>query len=254
MSSNLTKPRLAATLLVALTVLMGVACSGESSGESVKTGKPAAGNSKWPPEGKLEQLAPNLTTRNFYVIFDGSGSMNDTACGGGGRKIDQAKAALQTFAEAVPRNANLGLLVFDQHGVSERVSLGSDNRDAFIKQVFAVSPSASTPLKTAVSVGRAKLEAQAQSQLGYGEYNLVVVTDGEASPGEDPRNAVNAMLAETPILLHTIGFCISESHSLNQPGRTVYKSASDGAGIKSGLGDVLAESPNFTTQKFGGKN
>ena len=210
----------------------------------------AAAGMAWPPPGKADRIAADLTMRNFYVVFDGSGSMNERACQGDGRKIDQAKAALAVFAKAAPRNANIGLLVFDNKGISERAPLALDNRDEFMRQINAVQPSGGTPLSSAITQARQRLEEQARRQYGYGEYNLVVVTDGEANAGQDPRGAVNDLLARSPIVLHTIGFCISANHSLNQKGRTVYRAANDRAEIERGLEAVLAESPKFTADKF----
>jgi uncharacterized protein with von Willebrand factor type A (vWA) domain len=211
-----------------------------------------AAGPQWPPPGKADRIASDLVARNFYVVLDGSGSMNERACRGDGRKIDQAKAALEVFSKAVPRNANLGLLVFDSRGVSERVALATDNRQAFLQQVMATNPSGGTPLRGAIAIARQRLEEQGRRQLGYGEYNLVVVTDGEASSGQDPRQEVNDMLARSPIIIHTIGFCISANHSLNQPGRTVYKAANDRADLERGLEAALAEAPKFTADRFTG--
>ncbi|MBI3917231.1 MAG: VWA domain-containing protein [Betaproteobacteria bacterium] len=212
----------------------------------------AAAGLQWPPSGKVDRMAPDPVTRNFYVVLDGSGSMNERACRGDGRKIDQAKAALEVFSKAVPRNVNLGLLVFDRRGVSERVALATDNRQAFMQQVLATNPSGGTPLRGAIALARLRLEEQGRRQLGYGEYNLVVVTDGEASSGQDPRQEVNDMLARSPIIVHTIGFCISSNHSLNQAGRTVYKAANDRADLERGLEAALAEAPKFTADRFTG--
>ena len=212
----------------------------------------AAAGWQWPPAGKPDRIEQNLTTRNFYVVLDGSGSMNERACQGDGRKIEQAKAALEVFSKAVPHNVNLGLLVFDRSGVSERVPLGTDNRPAFLQQTHATNPSGGTPLSSAITLARQRLEHQARRQLGYGEYNLVIVTDGEASSGQDPRAVVNDMLARSPIIIHTIGFCISASHSLNQQGRTVYKAANDRRELERGLEAALAEAPRFTADRFTG--
>ena len=212
----------------------------------------AAAGLQWPPAGKPDRLSPDVTARNFYVVLDGSFSMTEKACMGEGRKIDQAKAALEVFSKAVPRNANLGLTVFDRAGVSERVALAIDNRPAFMQQVLATTPSGGTPLRDAMALARQRLEDQARRQLGYGEYHMIVVTDGEASTGQDPRAVVNDMLARSPIIVHTIGFCISTNHSLNQPGRTVYKAANDRASLERGLEAALAEAPAFTADRFTG--
>jgi uncharacterized protein with von Willebrand factor type A (vWA) domain len=211
-----------------------------------------AQGAQWPPAGKPDKLAQNLTARNFHVVLDGSGSMSERACEGDGRKMDQAKAALHAFAKVVPRTANLGLVVFDSRGVQEHVPLALDNRPDFLRQVSVTAPSGGTPLRDAIALARQRLEDQARRQLGYGEYTLVVVTDGEASGGQDPRPVVSDILARTPIIIHTIGFCINTRHSLNQPGRTVYKAANDRAALERGLEDALAEAPAFTADRFTG--
>ena len=86
--------------------------------------------------------------------------------------------------------------------------------------------------------------------MGYGEYHLVIVTDGEANDGEDPREAVDALLAKSPVVLHTIGFCIGETHSLNQKGRVFYQSADNPEELRKGLTDVLAEATSFNLDGF----
>ena len=55
-----------------------------------------------------------VTKRNYYVVLDASGSMDERKCSGDERKIDVAKRALLQFAQIVPADANLGVLVFDE--------------------------------------------------------------------------------------------------------------------------------------------
>jgi hypothetical protein len=78
----------------------------------------------------------------------------------------------------------------------------------------------------------------------------VVVTDGAADQGQDPTPAVNKMLAESPVVLQTIGFCIGTEHSLNQAGRTIYRAADNVDALRQGLADVLAEAPQFAVTQF----
>lgn len=235
-ASSRSKP----ALLYALVASVLALCSGAAAAQA----------QPWPPAGKTDRMAEDLTARNFYVVLDGSGSMTERACQGPGRKMDQAKQALAVFSKAVPANANLGLAVFDGRGLRERVALGTDNRKPFLREVEITAPSGGTPLRAALELARTKIEEQARRQLGYGEYTLVIVTDGEASTGQDPRAVVNDMLARSPIIVHTIGFCISDRHSLNQPGRTVYKAANDRAELERGLEAALAEAPSFTADRF----
>jgi Mg-chelatase subunit ChlD len=132
----------------------------------------------------------------------------------------------------------------------ELVPLGTGNRQQFAETVQSASASGGTPLKDAISTGYAHLEKQAARQLGYGRYVLVVVTDGQAGGNQDPAAKVNWMLRNTPVELHTIGFCIGTNHSLNMPGRTVYKAADNPAALRQGLAEVLAEAETFDPAAF----
>lgn len=205
----------------------------------------------WPPAPDSNTvLAPNLLADNYYVVLDGSGSMAESQCSGNHSKIETAKDALKEFATSVPANANLGLLIFTKSQIHELVPLGSNNRQQFSGRVQSASADGGTPLRDAISTGYARLEQQAVRQLGYGRYILVVVTDGQANPGQEPNEKVGWMLDNTPVELHTIGFCIGTDHTLNMPGRTVYKAADNPAALRQGLADVLAEAETFDVSKF----
>ena len=198
----------------------------------------------WPPgiNDIQMELEENKLKKNYYLILDGSGSMN-------GDKMKTAKEALSRFIQYVPADANLGLLVFDASGLSERASLGS-SREQLLEQIKKVSASGYTPLRSSLDLAYDKINIQAARQLGYGEYNIVVVTDGEASDGEEPDYIVDTILSESPVVIHTIGFQIGENHSLNQPGRILYKSANNFEELSEGLEEVLAELEDFSVTDF----
>ena len=223
------------------------------AGKSGAVNKPSAKKDVlWPPKSQDPniELSKNLLTKNYYVILDGSGSMEDTGCSGNRSKIEVAREALINFARIVPADANLGLLVFYNGKINELVPLGTDNREKFISAVASCRANGGTPLLSAITRGYKTIEKQAQRQLGYGEYTLVTVTDGEANSGEDPRRIVNWILDNSPVQIHTIGFCIGTNHSLNIPGRTVYKPADSPDQLNKGLSDVLAESETFDVTEF----
>lgn len=196
-------------------------------------------------------VGADLFAANYYVVLDASGSMNEVACSAGQRKIEAAQQALAAFAASVPPDANLGLALFEERGLGERVPLGTANREAFGLAVEQAIAGGGTPLRSAIELAYARLTDQAQRQLGYGEYHLVVVTDGHASSGQEPRAVVDTLLAQSPVVLHTIGFCIGEHHALNQPGRTYYRAADDPQALRQGLDAVLAEAPSFSVNRFG---
>ena len=184
------------------------------------------------------KLEDNLLRKNIYLIFDCSGSMV-------GRKIAAAKEAINQFGKSIPEDTGLGLAIFDGHGLSERLPLGVNNRKEFFAVVNAASADGGTPLSEAVKIGYESLKAQARRQLGYGEYHLVIVTDGEANMGYDHTDMVNLILRESPVVIHTIGFEIGPEHSLNQPGRTIYKDAQSPKDLEEGLQSVMAEADTY---------
>ena len=231
--------------------------SDQSKAGSSSSGTPALSYARdfarsWPAleAGADTGIAEQLVVSNYYVILDGSGSMDDKKCSGNRSKMDAAKDAMLAFAEQFPTTANLGLAVFDGNSLSQRVALGAVDSQVITREVLKTQPSGGTPLLDAIRLGYRALEAQARRQLGYGEYHLVVLTDGEANSGQDPTPVVNRILNESPVVLHTIGFCIGNRHSLNQPGRIDYRAADDLESLKQGLAAVLAESPDFIVTDF----
>lgn len=211
---------------------------------STETGEAEAEPEEWPPGiGNIEvALEEDQLKRNYYMIFDGSGSMR-------GDKIQIAKKAFKEFVDLVPPDANLGLIVFDSKNASERVPLGS-NRKAILDEIDKVRAGGGTPLGPAAEYGYQMLTAQALKQLGYGEYNLVIVTDGEASDEGKLKRSVDMILKKSPIIIHTIGFRIEGGHTLNQPGKIFYRSAESYEDLRRGLEEVLAEAEDFVVDEF----
>lgn len=208
--------------------------------------------SSWPPikEGISVTLGEDMLRKNYYVVLDGSGSMEERGCSGNQSKFDSAVDALKDFFKSIPADANIGLAIFDGRGLSERVPLGTGNRSRLVDALRASSPKGGTPLSTAVLQAYTSLTRQASQQLGYGEYHMVIVTDGEASNGYDPTKEVNNVIDGTSIVIHTIGYCIGEGHSLNQPGRTLYSSVDNARMLTQKLKAVLAESETFDVVQF----
>lgn len=193
-------------------------------------------------------------TRNFYFILDGSGSMSEPTnqdCGGDQQfsdKLQGAKWAVRKFLEHVPENVAIGLYVFDNIGKREVVPLGSSNREAFINAVEEIQAGGGTPLANAIRIGTDKLVEKYKKQLGYGEFRLVVVTDGKAS--NIPEAALYAARYGIPI--YAIGLCVGRDHPLRNFSVS-YRAADNFADLSQGLQDTLAELPNFDVTQFEGK-
>ncbi len=203
-----------------------------------------------PLDTGLEGQEASLT-RNFYFIFDGSGSMRsrpDRDCGGDqtfDSKLAGAQWALHTFLEKVPAEINLGLYVFDDAGRREVVPLGTD-RAAFTHAVDEIDTGGRTPLAAAIRFGTDQLVEQYKKQLGYGEFRLVVITDGKASG--IPEAAGYASRLGMPI--YAIGLCIGEDHPLRSVAVS-YRAADRFEDLAGGLEETLAELPGFDATTFG---
>jgi Mg-chelatase subunit ChlD len=208
----------------------------------------------WPPlpEGEAPRIdMSRALADNYYLVLDGSGSMLEVECSGRREKIYVAVDAIKHFIKQIPDEANIGLAVFDDDGLTERVPLGTGNRRQLARALDTVHAAGDTPLRSSIALAYGKIEGKAATQLGYGEYHLVVVTDGQPDPeSEDPRDVVDQILAESPVVVHTVGFCLGEDHALNQPGRTYYAAADSPAELQKGLNAVLAEAPSFDTSSF----
>jgi len=259
---------LAAALLAAVTL---AACDDNGGGEaeSVATPtetKPAAGPSDnvraaaeavWPApvETAANSVTVALTRPNLMAVVDMSGSMSEPYCAGDyDTRAEAARAALTAWLDSVPAEANMGLVIFEQGRVSLPVPLGTGNRDAFLGAINRTLPAGNTPLRDALALARQELEAQALRQRGYGEYRVVVITDGAHSDGQDPAPVIEGIFANyaNPIEVHTIGFCINKGHPLNDPGRIFYTNAMSPDDLRAGLNATQGEAASFdpSTETF----
>lgn len=225
----------------------------EAAPPPAKPEPPVVQKKIWPfLSGDYKQpMADDLLARNFVLVFDGSGSMSEVECSGALTKCDAAKKAVVEWSATLPAGANLGLVSFHANSNGLQVEdLSAGDRTAFIKTIKAISPGGKTPLTNALKQAFVILEKQAQKQLGYGEYTVVVVTDGIANNPQNLENGVNYLLKYTPIVIYTIGFCIGEQHSLNQKGRTHYRAADNPEQLREGLRETLAETESFDQTEF----
>ena len=197
--------------------------------------------------GDLEPLIlgePSMV-RNFYIIFDGSGSMGNFL--EGEIKIIGAKKAIGKFLEQIPQEVNMGLYLFDDFGAREVVPLDSVDKDRLMSSISESIAGGGTPLADAIIFGTDQLKKQRKKQLGYGEYNLIVVTDGEANSIPD----ASSYAVGNEISIYAIGLGIGEDHPLNNEKYVVsYTAADDFNQLTKALIDAVAESPYFDDKEF----
>ncbi|MEM7350794.1 MAG: vWA domain-containing protein [Acidobacteriota bacterium] len=203
-----------------------------------------------PLDDNLDGAEASLA-RNFYFIVDGSGSMKSKpsgACRGDQRspsKLAGAQWAVEQFLERVPDDVNLGLYLFDRDGRREVVPLAANNREAFLRYINNIRAGGGTPLGPAIHFATDQLVEQYKRQLGYGEFRLVVVTDGRAD--QIPEAARYAAHFGMPI--YAIGLCISDDHPLRRYAVS-YRAADSFEDLAQGLEETLAELPEFDVTDF----
>ena len=212
---------------------------------------------RWPPAAEsgaasVAAALPDtemLARDNNVAILDMSGSMGESGCSGAyANRAEAAKAALKTWVLANGED-NIGLVSFSSAGLRRDVALGrgADQGAALAEAIDGLRAEGGTPLRSAMRAGLEDLEAQARRQGGLGTYRLVVITDGEASRGEDPTRLVEAIKTNpaNPVEIHTIGFCLDDSHSLADPNGVFYTSAGSPEDLAAGLQATQSEATGF---------
>ncbi len=208
-----------------------------------QSGQPGAPTAAAPsyPKRPAPAGAAMSTAKNFYFVFDGSGSMR-------GSRITEAKTAVKEMLKNIGDDVNLGLWVFDKFGNREVLPLAAGNKLKFIQAIDDVRADEGTPLGSAIAHGVEALAQQRAKQLEYGEYRLVVITDGDAD-WDDPVEKGTKPAATEQIPIYTIGFHTGSSHSLFKYS-VFYKSANSLDELRKALDEVSAELDVFDPQSF----
>ncbi len=189
-------------------------------------------------------------SKNIYILFDGSGSMSESCAGR--LKLDGAKEAIIKYIEKVPADYNLGLLVFgvnEGNGIKEVVALGSENHENVKSAVLNIKATGGTPLASATKFGVNQLVKQYKKQLGYGEYRMVIVTDGIANdPSLFEQNLIDASRYSF-IATYGIGLCIDGGHLLKAYSMS-YTDADDYDKLSKALEETIGELSDFDPKDF----
>lgn len=206
----------------------------------------------WPPISKDSvTIAKNLLAKNQLRLLDNSGSMDQSECSGNLSKFDVAKAALENLEQSTPDDVNTALAVFTSRGAEIVVPFGAgpQHKKLYIDTLRKQKANQGTPLYGALRDSYDAITAQARRQLGYGTYQIEIITDGY-SMDADPGPLAKEIAMRTPIEIHTIGFCVGSNHSLNVPGYTKYYTANSPDDVVKGLAAVQAETAAFDVSSF----
>ena len=188
------------------------------------------------------------TRSNFYFMIDVSGSM-DGECAGK-TKMEGAKESVIKFVTKIPNDANIGLLLFGtSNDVEEVISLGNNNKREFIELVSKLEANGGTPLGAATKLGVDKLTQQYKKQMGYGDYRLIIVSDGAATSESSFKRALDYSRKHSFVSIYGIGLCM-QSDKLLKSYSVQYSEADDYDKLSKALEQTVGELPTFDVSDF----
>jgi hypothetical protein len=158
-------------------------------------------------------------------------------------KIDAAKRALLQVLSQLPDDAQVGVLALNSRDPRSGpwiVPLGTLDRAPMRRAIQRIGADGGTPLGAAMKQASDALLAAREKHV-YGDYRLLIVTDGEAQD----RELVDAYLPDIlarQITVDVIGVSMDRQHSLAQRVDR-YRSAGDLEALQAAIEESLAESP-----------
>ncbi len=186
--------------------------------------------------------ADEIHKDNIVVILDASGSMQDKFSGDQTKsKMEAAKEALLEVLSKVPADTHIGLLVFSGANIrSEWVyPLGPKDTQKLTAAIQLPQPSGDTPLGRYIRIGANRLLDQREKQYNYGNYRLLVVTDGEASDADKVRHYTPEIL-NRQIRIDVIGVDMQTDHMLANVVDS-YRKADNPGELVAAVSQILAE-------------
>ena len=189
---------------------------------------------------------------NIVVILDASGSMQDKFSGDRTKsKMEAAKAALQEVLSKVPDDTHIGLLVFSGANIRNEwvYPLGPKDTEKLIAAIHLPQPSGNTPLGKYIRIGANRLLEQREKQYSYGNYRLLVVTDGEASDADKVKHYTPEIL-NRQIRIDVIGVDMQTDHMLAKVVDS-YRKADNPGELVAAVSQILAETGDTGTDVGG---
>ena len=194
----------------------------------------------------------DLHTENIIIILDASGSMKENFRGDQSKsKMDAAKEALKTVLAKVPDNTHIGLLVFSGSNVQNDwvYPLGPKNTEQMLAAIDLPLPGGGTPLGKYMRIGANRLLKQREKQYNYGNYRLLIVTDGVAQDEEKVAQYTPEIL-DRQIRVDVIGVDMQTDHLLAKDADS-YRRADNPGELVAAVTQILAETGGTGTDLDG---
>jgi hypothetical protein len=176
---------------------------------------------------------------NVVIVLDDSGSMNERMRGGV-KRMAAAKSALTILLNQFSPDTKLGLVLLNGERTKNHwaIQLELLSSTQAIRRVESVVADGGTPLGDRIREGADALLKLREKQV-YGNYRLLVVTDGEAS---DPK-LLELYLPDVlsrGLIVDAIGVDMKQDHTLATRVHS-YRRADDAAALSKALQEVFAE-------------
>lgn len=181
-------------------------------------------------------------TDNIVIILDASGSMRDKFRADETRsKMDAAKEALKEVLAKVPDGTNIGLLVFSGRNIRDEwvYPLGPKDTARLIAAINLPQPDGGTPLGRYMRIGANRLLEQREKQYNYGNYRLLIVTDGEAQDQAKIEQYTPEIL-NRQVRVDVIGVDMKTDHKLATDADS-YRRADNPGELVAAVSQILAE-------------
>ncbi len=191
-------------------------------------------------------------TDNIVIILDASGSMQDKFRADETRsKMDAAKEALKEVLAKVPDGTNIGLLVFSGRNIRDEwvYPLGPKDTARLIAAIDLPQPDGGTPLGRYMRIGANRLLEQREKQYNYGNYRLLIVTDGEAQDNDKVAQYTPDIL-NRQIRVDVIGVDMKTDHKLATDADS-YRKADNPGELVAAVSQILAETGGTGTDVDG---
>lgn len=191
-------------------------------------------------------------TDNIVIILDASGSMKDKFRADETKsKMDAAKEALKEVLAKVPDGTNIGLLVFSGRNIPDEwvYPLRPKDTAKLMNAIDMLQPEGGTPLGRYMRIGANRLLQQREKQYNYGNYRLLIVTDGEAQDADRVAQHTPEIL-NRQIRLDVIGVDMKTEHKLATDADS-YRRADNPGELVAAVSQILAETGGTGTDTDG---
>jgi von Willebrand factor type A domain len=188
-----------------------------------------------------DSAAANETSKNVVIVLDDSGSMNKIMGRDNRSRMVVAKQAMDRLIDSLSDDTRLGIVLLN--GSKDNggwiLPLGALDKQQARSTVASLRADGGTPLGSVMYRAMAELLKQ-REQLPYGDFRLVVITDGEATDAPVLKANLPKIISKG-VLLDVIGVDMQSDHSLVQRSHS-YRRANDAASFEKALKEIFAES------------